>query len=105
MTDKFAWLEPLRKRARELEEETKRIREKTEHLREKTQQLRENNSKGTMIKFVSIIRTIDPKTGTHYLDGIDDKGRHWTAEMSHKVEPWMVYTKQWRKDPQQPQDI
>ena len=98
MTDKFAWLEPLRKRARELEEETKRIREKTEHLREK-------NSKGTMIKFVSIVRTIDPKTGTHYLDGIDDKGHHWTAEMSHKVEPWMVYTKQWRKDPQQPQDI
>ena len=98
MTDKFAWLEPLRKRARELEEETKRIREKTEQLREK-------NSKGTMIKFVSIVRTIDPKTGTHYLDGIDDKWHHWTAEMSQKVEAWMVHTKQWRKDPQQPQDI
>lgn len=35
MTDK-SWLEPLRKRARELEEETKRIRDECEKIRQKT---------------------------------------------------------------------
>jgi hypothetical protein len=46
-------------------------------------------------KLVHITRIIDPRTGTHYLDAIDDQGRHWTAEMSHQQEPWIVYTKAW----------
>jgi len=35
MTNEFAWLEPIRKRARKLEEETKRIRAETENLLKK----------------------------------------------------------------------
>ena len=56
------------------------------------------------VKFVSVTRTIDPKTRIHYLDAIDEKGQHWMAEMSHGVEPWIVYTSNWKKDPQQPYD-
>lgn len=51
-------------------------------------------------KFVYITRTIDPKTRVHYLDAIDDQGRHWMAEMSHKEEPWLCYTKTWKLAPQ-----
>ena len=54
------------------------------------------------VKFVSITRTIDPKTRIHYLDAIDEDGRHWMAEMSHKVEQWQVFTEEWRLGPQQP---
>ena len=54
----------------------------------------------TNARFVSVTRTIDVINGTHYLDAIDELGRHWTAEMSHRVEPWMVYTKTWQLDPQ-----
>ena len=46
-------------------------------------------------KLVHITRVIDPVTRTHYLDAIDDHGRHWTAEMSHQQEPWLVYTREW----------
>ena len=57
------------------------------------------------VKFTHITRVIDPKTRIHYLDAVDTNGHHWTAEMSHKVEPWMCYTQVWRKDPQQPYDL
>lgn len=47
-------------------------------------------------KFVHISRVIDPETRIHYLDAIDEEGRHWTAEMSHKEEAWICYTKSWK---------
>lgn len=56
------------------------------------------------VKFVSVTRTIDPKTRIHYLDAIDEKGQHWMAEMSHQVEQWLVFTREWRKDTQLPYD-
>jgi hypothetical protein len=37
----------------------------------------------TLVKFVSITRTIDPKTNIHYLDAIDENGHHWMAQMEH----------------------
>jgi poly(3-hydroxyalkanoate) synthetase len=46
-------------------------------------------------KFVQITRTIDPRTRIHYLDAIDDQGRHWMAEMSHHEESWLCYTRPW----------
>ena len=52
------------------------------------------------VKFTHITRVIGPKSGIHYLDAIDENGQHWTAEMSHRVEPWMVYTKTWKLAPQ-----
>jgi hypothetical protein len=57
------------------------------------------------VKFVSVTRTIDVTNGIHYLDAIDENGYHWEAEMSSRVEKWLVYTKVWRKDPQQPYDL
>jgi len=42
------------------------------------------------VKFTYITRTVDPKSHIHYLDAIDENGQHWTAEMSHKLEPWIV---------------
>ena len=56
------------------------------------------------VKFVSVTRTIDPKTHIHYLDAIDENGQHWMAEMSHQVEQWLVFTREWRKDTQLPYD-
>ena len=44
--------------------------------------------------FKSISRAID-EHGVHYLDAIDDQGRHWTAEMQRKEEPWLTYTQEW----------
>lgn len=55
-------------------------------------------------KFIHITRTIDSKTRIHYLDAIDDQGRHWTAQMTHQEEPWITYTQTWRLDPQKPYD-
>jgi hypothetical protein len=54
------------------------------------------------VKFVSVTRTIDPKTGIHYLDAVDAYGFHWMAQMDHKTEPHLCYTKVWYQDPQQP---
>lgn len=45
--------------------------------------------------FVSISRTIDPKTGIHYLDAIDEHKRHWVAQMAYQDDPWLVYIKPW----------
>ena len=56
------------------------------------------------VKFVSVTRTIDPKTRIHYLDAIDENGQHWMAEMSHQVEQWLVFTRVWHKDEQVPYD-
>lgn len=52
-------------------------------------------------RFVHITRAIDSKTGVHYLDAIDDEGRHWQAQMSHRLESWICYTETWRLYPQQ----
>lgn len=54
------------------------------------------------IKFTHISRTIDPRTGIHYLDGVDEDGIHWMAEMRTDVERWITYSEFWRADPQQP---
>lgn len=54
------------------------------------------------VKLTHITRVIDPKTGIHYLDGIDDQGRHWMAQMSHRVEPWLCYTVPWYIGQQRP---
>ncbi len=54
------------------------------------------------VKFVSITRTIDPKTRIHYLDAIDKDGQHWMAEMTHQDEEWTTFIELWHKDPQQP---
>ena len=56
-------------------------------------------------KFTHVTRVIDPKTRIHYLDAVDTNGYHWTAQMSHKEEPWIVYKEVWKKDPQQPYDL
>ena len=57
------------------------------------------------VKFVSVTRTIDPKTQIHYLDAVDSCGFHWMSQMVHNInsdEPWLLYKKVWYKDPQQP---
>jgi hypothetical protein len=56
------------------------------------------------VKFVSITRTIDPRTRLHYLDAIDEDGQHWMAEMSHKEKQWQIFTESWKLDRQQPYD-
>jgi len=54
------------------------------------------------VKFTQITRTICPKTGTHFLDGISEDGEHYTAELSPNIEKWLVYTRQWKKSGQMP---
>lgn len=53
------------------------------------------------VRFKKIHRTIDPTTGVHYLDAVDEYGRHWMAEMTHREEPWLTYTRTWQLAPQQ----
>ena len=57
------------------------------------------------VKFVSVTRVIGPKSGIHYLDAVDENGIHWSAEMSGGIEEWLVYTKLWTRDPQQPLNL
>jgi len=57
------------------------------------------------VKFVTVARVIDDRNGIHYLDAIDVNGNHWSAEMDSRQEQWLVYTKVWKKDPQQPLDL
>ena len=57
------------------------------------------------VKFVSVTRVIDDRKGIHYLDAVDVDGHHWSAEMDNKQEQWLVYTKVWKRDPQQPYDL
>lgn len=54
------------------------------------------------VKFVHINRTICPKTGTHFLDAIDDEGQIWFAEMKTGIEKWIVFTVPWKKSGQMP---
>ena len=57
------------------------------------------------VKFTQVSRVICPKSGVHYLDAISQNGVHYTAEMTPGIERWLVYTKQWCADRQQPLDI
>jgi hypothetical protein len=57
------------------------------------------------VKFTQVSRVICPKTGIHYLDAIDVNGIHWTAEMSSGIEKWLVFTKPWSANRQQPLDL
>lgn len=57
------------------------------------------------VKFVSVTRTIDPKSGVHYLDAVDIDNQHWYAEMTPHQEKWLTYQKLWTRDPQQPYPI
>ena len=57
------------------------------------------------VKFVTITRTIDDRSGIHYLDAVDVDGIHWSAQMDSRQEKWLVYTKLWTRDPQQPYDL
>ena len=57
------------------------------------------------VKFVTVTRVIDDRKGIHYLDAIDENGYHWSAEMDNRQEQWLVYTKVWKRDPQQPYDL
>jgi hypothetical protein len=45
--------------------------------------------------FKHISRAIDQKTGVHYLDALDELGRHWYATMSQHEEPWLTYIEHW----------
>ena len=56
------------------------------------------------VKFVSITRTIDPVSGIHYMDALDIDGIHWLAQMDHKTELHLCYTKVWYQDPKQPKN-
>ena len=56
----------------------------------------------TNLKFTQVSRVICPKSGIHYLDAVSDEGLHYTAEMSSNIEKWLVFTKPWGVDRQQP---
>jgi hypothetical protein len=56
------------------------------------------------VKFEQVTRVICPKTGIHYLDGVDQYGQHWIAQQETGVEPWITYKEVWKLDPQQPYD-
>jgi hypothetical protein len=57
------------------------------------------------VKFTYITRTICPTTKIHYLDAISEDGIHYSAEMSPNIEKWLVFTKQWSANRQQPLDL
>ena len=60
------------------------------------------------VKFVSVTRTICPRTQIHYLDAVSEDGMHWMAQMVHNIksdEPYLLYKEVWYKDPQMPYDI
>ena len=57
------------------------------------------------LKFTQVSRVIDPKTGVHYLDAVDENGIHWVAQQEIGVERWITYKEVWKKDPQQPLDL
>ena len=57
------------------------------------------------VKFTQVSRVICPKTGIHFLDAIDTNGVHYTAEMSPKIEKWLVFTRPWSANRQQPWNI
>ena len=57
------------------------------------------------LKFTQVSRVICPKTGTHYLDAIDEYGNHWIAEQETGVERWITYSQMWHEDRQQPVEL
>ena len=57
------------------------------------------------LKFTHITRVIDPKTRIHYLDAIDEDGRHWVAQQEIGVERWITWKEMWKKDNSQPLDL
>ena len=57
------------------------------------------------VKFVTVTRVINDRNGIHYLDAVDVDGHHWSAELDNKQEKWLVYSKLWTRDPQQPYDL
>jgi penicillin V acylase-like amidase (Ntn superfamily) len=57
------------------------------------------------LKFTQVSRVIDPKTGVHYLDAVDENGIHWVAQQEIGVERWITYKEVWKRDPQQPQSL
>jgi len=57
------------------------------------------------LKFAQVSRVICPKTGTHYLDAVDENGIHWMAQQETNVEPWITYKEVWYQDPQQPVEL
>jgi hypothetical protein len=57
------------------------------------------------LKFTQVSRVIDPKTGVHYLDAVDENGIHWVAQQEIGVERWITYKEVWKRDPQQPLDL
>jgi hypothetical protein len=57
------------------------------------------------VKFEQVTRVICPKTGIHYLDGVDQYGQHWMAQQETGVEKWITYKELWYQDPQQPLDL
>jgi hypothetical protein len=57
------------------------------------------------VKFEQVTRVICPKTGIHYLDGVDQYGQHWMAQQETGVEEWITYKELWYQDPQQPLDL
>ena len=54
------------------------------------------------VKLAQITRTIDSKTGTHYLDALDSDGNYYTAQMSDRIEDWLVFTQPWKRSVQGP---
>ena len=57
------------------------------------------------LRFTQVSRVICPKSGTHYLDAIDEYGNHWMAQQETTVEPWITYKEVWYQDPQQPVEL
>jgi hypothetical protein len=57
------------------------------------------------VKFTHITRTIDPKSGIHYLDAISQNGEHYTAQMETGVEKWITWKEHWKKSNSQPLDL
>jgi hypothetical protein len=62
-------------------------------------------SRTERVKFTQVSRVICPKTGVHFLDAVCTNGVHYSAEMSPNIERWLVFTKPWSADRQQPYDL
>lgn len=57
------------------------------------------------VPFIHFTRTIDPKTGIHYLDALDKDGHYWTAHMiQYEQGDWLIFGPHgnWRKSTTQP---
>ena len=52
----------------------------------------------TRVKFTSLTRTINPVSGIHYLDAIDEDGRHWTSHVNTFIDDFS----HWKPSPTHP---